>query len=77
MAVYSVEQALGKSQHYLVFEQVRSITGVYIHKSLIVFLIDLTSLNQAKLNAGVRLSHYMTSYGDRPNDYESISKCTV
>jgi len=33
------------------------------------------STTQDKLEAGVRLSHYMHSYGDRPNDYESVSKC--
>lgn len=33
------------------------------------------SITQDKLEAGVRLSHYMHSYGDRPNDYESVSKC--
>ncbi|GJJ09024.1 hypothetical protein Clacol_003245 [Clathrus columnatus] len=32
-------------------------------------------LAEAKLTGGVRLSHYMTSYGDRPNDYESVAKC--
>ncbi|KAJ3574609.1 hypothetical protein NP233_g1644 [Leucocoprinus birnbaumii] len=29
---------------------------------------------QSKLEAGVRLSHHMYTYGDRPNDYESVSK---
>ena len=30
---------------------------------------------QAKLDAGVRLNQHMVSYGDRPNDYDSISNC--
>lgn len=30
---------------------------------------------QAKLNAGVRLKDHMISYGDRLNDYDSVSKC--
>lgn len=32
--------------------------------------------SQAKLDAGVRLNEHMISYGDRPNDYDSVSKCT-
>lgn len=32
-------------------------------------------VSKAKLEAGVRLSHHMVSYGDRPNDYDSVSKC--
>ena len=30
---------------------------------------------QTKLEAGVQLSHHMFSYGERPNDYDSVSKC--
>ena len=30
---------------------------------------------KAKLEAGVRLNQHMISYGDRPNDYDSVSKC--
>ncbi|KAF5345186.1 hypothetical protein D9758_009707 [Tetrapyrgos nigripes] len=29
---------------------------------------------RAKLDAGVRLNEHMVSYGDRPNDYDSVSK---
>ena len=36
---------------------------------------DASALLQAKLEAGVRLNHHMVSYGDRPNDYDSVSKC--
>ena len=38
------------------------------------FIAVLTS-RQAKLDAGVRLNQHMVSYGDRPNDYDSISNC--
>ena len=31
--------------------------------------------SKAKLEAGVRLNQHMISYGDRPNDYDSVSKC--
>ncbi|KAJ3512835.1 hypothetical protein NLJ89_g3293 [Agrocybe chaxingu] len=40
----------------------------------IVLFLNKVDLLQAKLEAGVKLNHYMISYGDRPNDYEHISK---
>ncbi|KAF4623084.1 hypothetical protein D9613_002270 [Agrocybe pediades] len=40
----------------------------------IVLFLNKCDLLQAKLEAGVRLSHHMVSYGDRPNDYDSVSK---
>ncbi|KAJ7070716.1 guanine nucleotide binding protein, alpha subunit [Mycena amicta] len=40
----------------------------------IVLFLNKCDLLQAKLDAGVRLSHHMISYGDRPNDYDSVSK---
>lgn len=41
------------------------------------FRVSLKTRNfsQAKLDAGVRLNQHMVSYGDRPNDYDSVSKC--
>lgn len=41
---------------------------------LLLFCLLILKL-QAKLNAGVRLGHHMLSYGDRLNDYDSVSKC--
>lgn len=38
-------------------------------------LLSLTCVSKAKLEAGVRLNHHMVSYGDRPNDYDSVSQC--
>lgn len=40
----------------------------------VVLFLNKCDLLQAKLEAGVRLSQHMISYGDRPNDYESVSK---
>ncbi|KAF9492102.1 G-alpha-domain-containing protein [Pleurotus eryngii] len=40
----------------------------------IVLFLNKCDLLQAKLDAGVRLNHHMISYGDRPNDYSSVSK---
>ncbi|KAJ7594350.1 guanine nucleotide binding protein, alpha subunit [Mycena floridula] len=39
-----------------------------------VLFLNKCDLLQAKLDAGVRLNQHMTSYGDRPNDYDSVSK---
>ena len=44
--------------------------------SYLQFLIAVALIfYQAKLDAGVRLNQHMVSYGDRPNDYDSISNC--
>jgi hypothetical protein len=32
---------------------------------------------KAKLDAGVRLNQHMVSYGDRPNNYDSVSNCAL
>ncbi|KIY73346.1 G-alpha-domain-containing protein [Cylindrobasidium torrendii FP15055 ss-10] len=40
----------------------------------IVLFLNKCDLLQVKLDAGVRLNQHMTSYGDRPNDYDSVSK---
>ncbi|KAF5312720.1 hypothetical protein D9619_002690 [Psilocybe cf. subviscida] len=40
----------------------------------IVLFLNKCDLLQAKLQAGVKLSHYMLNYADRPNDYRSIVK---
>lgn len=40
----------------------------------IVLFLNKCDLLQAKLAAGVRLNRHMVSYGDRPNDYDSVSK---
>jgi len=40
----------------------------------IVLFLNKCDLLRAKLEAGVRLNHHMISYGDRPNDYDSVSK---
>ncbi|KAJ7483247.1 guanine nucleotide binding protein, alpha subunit [Mycena latifolia] len=40
----------------------------------IVLFLNKCDLLQAKLEAGVQLSHYVISYGRRPNDYHSASR---
>ncbi|KAL0573251.1 hypothetical protein V5O48_008698 [Marasmius crinis-equi] len=52
--------------------------GVVSNKLLanvsIVLFLNKCDLLRTKLEAGVRLAAHMISYGDRPNDYESVSK---
>ncbi|KAF9469663.1 guanine nucleotide binding protein, alpha subunit [Collybia nuda] len=43
------------------------------HVNIVLFL-NKCDLLQSKLDAGVRLNQHMVSYGDRPNDYDSVSK---
>lgn len=43
--------------------------------SAFVFYRWFLSFLEAKLDSGVKLSHHMISYGDRPNDFDSVSKC--
>ncbi|OBZ68480.1 Guanine nucleotide-binding protein alpha-4 subunit [Grifola frondosa] len=40
----------------------------------IILFLNKCDLLKAKLESGVRLSHHMTSYANRPNDYESVAK---
>jgi guanine nucleotide-binding protein subunit alpha len=40
----------------------------------IVLFLNKCDLLQAKLEAGVRLNQFLTSYGDRPNDYANVTK---
>lgn len=41
---------------------------------LVIFL-NKCDILEKKLNAGVRVSKYVRSYGDRPNDLDTVSKC--
>ncbi|KZV99265.1 G-alpha-domain-containing protein [Exidia glandulosa HHB12029] len=40
----------------------------------VVLFLNKTDLLRTKIDAGVKLANYMTSYGERPNDYASVSK---
>lgn len=41
----------------------------------IILFLNKCDLLRAKLETGVALAYHMPSYNDRPNDYESVSKC--
>jgi guanine nucleotide-binding protein subunit alpha len=42
--------------------------------NLILFL-NKTDILQAKLASGIRFADYVVSYGRRPNDFDSTSRC--
>ncbi|KAF7783955.1 hypothetical protein Agabi119p4_120 [Agaricus bisporus var. burnettii] len=50
------------------------VSNPLLAKVNVILFLNKCDLLQAKLDAGVRLSHHMYTYGDRPNDYESVSK---
>lgn len=69
--------------------QVRSAEEGHFHlyvavlatSSFLTLIFGLVFMNKCdllerKLKAGIRVSRYMTSYGDRPNDFASFSSCT-
>jgi hypothetical protein len=41
----------------------------------LVLFLNKCDILKAKLAAGIRFAQYVVSYGDRPNDFESVSKC--
>ncbi|KAJ7610798.1 guanine nucleotide binding protein, alpha subunit [Roridomyces roridus] len=49
------------------------VSNKLLAKVNIVLFLNKCDLLQSKLDAGVRLNHHMISYGDRPNDYDSVS----
>ncbi|CCA68664.1 related to guanine nucleotide-binding protein alpha-4 subunit [Serendipita indica DSM 11827] len=40
----------------------------------IILFLNKVDILQSKLNSGVRVNKYVKSYGERPNEYESVSK---
>ena len=43
------------------------------HVNIVLFL-NKCDLLKAKLESGVKLNQYLLTYGDRPNDYEAVSR---
>ncbi|KAH9973363.1 guanine nucleotide binding protein, alpha subunit [Lactifluus volemus] len=50
------------------------VSNKLLEKVPIVIFLNKCDLLREKLEAGVQLKNYMVTYGDRPNDYESVSK---
>lgn len=50
------------------------VSNKLLDKVPIVLFLNKCDLLREKLEAGVRLKSHMVTYGDRPNDYDSVSK---
>jgi hypothetical protein len=50
--------------------------SILFNTPILLFLTGCNVLRD-KLAAGTRLSDYMVSYGNRPNDYKSVIKCAT
>jgi len=42
----------------------------------LVLFLNKCDLLDAKLKSGIRLAKYVKSFGDRPNDLDTVTKCT-
>ena len=51
------------------------VSNPLLKKTSLVLFLNKCDILQAKLESGVRLADYVVSYGDRPNDFESVSNC--
>ncbi|KAI9460793.1 G-alpha-domain-containing protein [Boletus coccyginus] len=49
------------------------VSNPLLKKTDIVLFLNKCDILRAKLQSGIRLGDYITSYGNRPNDYESAS----
>ncbi|KAF9476380.1 guanine nucleotide-binding protein alpha-4 subunit [Pholiota conissans] len=49
------------------------VSNPLLKNTQIVLFLNKVDLFKAKLQAGIRFGHYVVSYGERPNDYESTS----
>lgn len=51
------------------------VSNKLLGKVPVVLFLNKCDLLREKLEAGVQLKTHLVTYGDRPNDYESVSKC--
>ena len=55
---------------------VRPAEGMYTIRSVTPRSANVTTRSQKKLQNGVKLRDHLRAYRDRPNDYDSVTKCT-
>ncbi|CAE6482892.1 unnamed protein product [Rhizoctonia solani] len=48
-----------------------------LHKIPVLLFLNKIDLLEKKLHEGVKLSKYLVSYGDRPNDFKSVLQCRL
>jgi len=49
-------------------------TNKLLQKAALVLMLNKTDLLREKLQAGIKVRKYISSYGDRPNTYEEVSE---
>jgi hypothetical protein len=51
------------------------VSNELLAKTNLVLFLNKCDILQTKLAGGIRFADSVVSYGDRPNDFESVSKC--
>jgi G-protein alpha subunit len=51
------------------------VSNPLLKKTNLILFLNKCDILRDKLAAGVKLSHYVVSYGNRPNDFETASNC--
>lgn len=51
------------------------VSNKHLQRTNLILFLNKFDIFQQKLAAGVRFSDHVTSYGDRENDFQSISGC--
>ncbi|KAH9485212.1 Guanine nucleotide-binding protein alpha-4 subunit [Psilocybe cubensis] len=67
------DPAVNKLEDSLLLWRRIVINPILKNTQLILFL-NKTDLLKAKLDSGIQFGHYVTTYGNKPNDYESTSR---
>ncbi|KAH8107632.1 G-protein alpha subunit [Cristinia sonorae] len=49
-------------------------TNKLLSKTALILMLNKTDLLKQKLQAGIKVRKYISSYGDRPNNYEEVSE---
>jgi guanine nucleotide-binding protein alpha-1 subunit len=53
------------------------VSNPLLAKTNLVLFLNKCDILKTKLASGIRFAKYVVSYGDRPNDFDSVSKCAV
>ncbi|KAH9949326.1 G-alpha-domain-containing protein [Amylocystis lapponica] len=72
--IYDVGGARNQRQAWAPYFDDAVVSNKLLCNVNIILFLNKCDLLKAKLESGVRLTHHMTSYGDRPNDYNSVSR---
>ncbi|KAJ6502656.1 guanine nucleotide binding protein, alpha subunit [Mycena vulgaris] len=72
--ISAFDQVLAEDSHVNRVEDSLQLWQAVVSNKLLAKVNIVLFLNKLSSTAGVRLNHHMISYGDRPNDYDSVSK---